>query len=157
LQHQYLYPGTDSANIIVSSNNWFIVGGPGDDALQAFGGYNVLDGGTGSNFLTGGSGSDTFFIHHPNSGADSWTTVNGFHDGDDVTVFGVVPTTDIEFVDDQGAMDFSGLTLHITSPNGPIESLTLTGYSTSDLGAGHLVLQFGDESDGTPFLHIVGT
>ena len=30
-------------NISVSSDNWFVHGGSGDDALAAHGGYNVLD------------------------------------------------------------------------------------------------------------------
>ena len=157
LQHQYLYPGTNPENTIVSSDNWFIVGGPGDDALQAFGGYNVLDGSGGSNFLTGGSGTDTFFVDNGNPSADVWSTINGLHAGDDVTIFGVDPTANIEFADNQGAVDFSGLTLHIVSSDQPTQSLTLTGYSTSDLGNGHLSIQFGSEPGGMPYMHIISS
>src|ERR1043165_7441536 len=62
LQHQYIYPGQDNVNVTVLDDNWFLHGGPGNDALAAHGGYNVLDGGTGSNFLSGGTGKDTFFV-----------------------------------------------------------------------------------------------
>jgi serralysin len=153
-----MYPGTDSVNITVSSDNWFLVGGPGDDAIQAFGGYNVLDGGTGSNFLSGGSGTDTFFVNDINPSANVWSTVNNFHGDDDVTVFGVDPGKDIlKWVDNQGASGYTGLTLHASSPNGPTASLTLVGYNTADLSNGTLNVQFGNEADGTPFMHIVGT
>jgi Ca2+-binding RTX toxin-like protein len=91
LDQEYLYRGVDSINVNVSSDDWFLKGGPGTDALQAFGGYNVLDGSTGSNFLTGGSGHDTFFVDDRSPPADIWSTVNGFHAGDDATVFGIVP------------------------------------------------------------------
>jgi serralysin len=145
-------------NIAVSSDNWFLVGGSGNDALQAFGGYNVLDGGTGSNFLTGGSGIDTFFVDDINPSADIWSTVNNFHTGDDVTMFGVDPGADIlQWVDNQGASGFTGLTLHASSPNAPTASLTLVGYNSADLSNGRLSVQFGNESDGTPFMHIIGT
>jgi serralysin len=144
-------------NIAVSSANWFLVGGPGNDAIQAFGGYNVLDGGTGSNFLTGGSGTDTFFVNDINPSADTWTTVNNFHNDDDVTLFGIDPGKDIlQWADNQGASGFTGLTLHAFSPNGPTASLTMVGYNTTDLSNGTLSVQFSTESNGTPFMHIVG-
>jgi hypothetical protein len=94
LQHQYVYPGSDNVNISVSDDDWFLHGGPGNDAIASHGGYNVLDGGTGSNFLTGGSGTDTFFVDDRGPPADIWSTVNGFHAGDDATVFGIVPNAD---------------------------------------------------------------
>jgi hypothetical protein len=46
LQNQYIYSGTDNVNISVASDNWFLHGGPGNDAIADYGGYNVLDGGT---------------------------------------------------------------------------------------------------------------
>lgn len=159
LQQQYIYPGVDSINIITSSDDWFLKGGSGNDAIQAHGGYNVLDGGTGSNFLTGGSGTDTFFVDDRSPPADIWTTVNGFHAGDDATVFGIVPAannSNFQWVDNQGAVGFAGLTLHVFTPNAPTASLTLPGYSTSDLVSGRLSVGFGTEPDGTPFMHVIG-
>lgn len=136
LQQEYIYPGVDSMNVNVSSADWFLKGGPGNDALQAFGGYNVLDGGTGSNFLTGGTGTDTFFVDDRGPPADIWTTVNDFHALDDATVFGIVPNVDhsnFQWADNQGAAGFTGLTLHVFEPNAPTASLTLPGYSSADL------------------------
>jgi serralysin len=157
LDHQFVYAGLDPVNVSVSDDNWFLHGGPGDDALAAHGGYNVLDGGTGSNFLTGGSGSNTFFLDDRNPAADIWSTANGFRAGDDVTVFGVGPNTDfsdIHWLDNQGAAGFTGLTLHVTTPNQPTASLTLPGYGTADLSNGRLAVDFGFEADHTPFMHI---
>jgi serralysin len=158
LQHQFLYSGSDQLNISVSDDNWFLHGGPANEAIAAHGGYNVLDGGTGSNFLTGGSGTDTFFVDDRSPSADIWTTVNGFHPGDDATVFGVVPaagSANIQWADNQGAAGFTGLTLHVSTANQPTASLTLAGYGTSDLSNGRLAVAFGSEPDGTPFMHIV--
>ncbi|HKO20945.1 MAG TPA: hypothetical protein VJU82_18885 [Acidobacteriaceae bacterium] len=157
LQQQYVYPGSDSVNITVTSNNWFLKSGPGEDAIQAYGGYNVLDGSTGSNFLTGGSGTDTFFVDDRSAPADIWSTVNNFHQGDDATVFGIVQSPAIQWFDNQGAPGFTGLTLHVFGQNAPTASLTLAGYSSSDLGNGRLTVQFGSETDGTPFMHIIAT
>jgi Ca2+-binding RTX toxin-like protein len=160
LQHQYVYSASDNVNISVSDDNWFLHGGPGEDAIAAHGGYNVLDGGTGSNFLTGGSGTDTFFVDDRGPPADIWSTVNGFHTGDDATVFGVVPNSDdsnIQWFDNQGAVGYTGLTLHVPTPGQPTASLTLPGYATSDLSNGRLAVQFGNEADGTPFMHIIAS
>jgi hypothetical protein len=160
LQHQFIFAGTVSVNISVSDDNWFLHGGPGQDALATHGGYNVLDGGTGSNFLTGGSGTDTFFVDDRGPSGDIWSTMNGFHKGDDATVFGLVPAADnanVQWFDNQGAAGFTGLTLHVVTPNGPTASLTLPGYSTSDLGNGRLAIQFGNEPDTTPFMHIIAS
>jgi hypothetical protein len=160
LQYQYIYTGTDNVNVNVTSDNWFLKGGPGEDALQAFGGYNVLDGSTGSNFLTGGNGgTTTFFVDDRSPSADVWSTINNFHQGDDATVFGVVPngSNTFQWVDNQGAPGFTGLTLHVFGQNGPTASMTMPGYSSSDLGNGRLTVQFGNEADGTPFMHIIGT
>ena len=60
VQEQFVDVILDNLNISVSTPNWFIHSGNGNDALAVSSGTNVLDGGTGSNFLTGGSGTDTF-------------------------------------------------------------------------------------------------
>jgi hypothetical protein len=157
LQHQFVYAGGDNVNVTVTDDNWFLKGGPGEDALQAHGGYNVLDGSTGSNFLTGGSGTDTFFVDDRSPPSDIWSTVNNFHQGDDATVFGIVKSPAIQWFDNDGAPGYTGLTLHVFGQNAPTASLTLVGYGSSDLGNGRLSVQFGNEPDGTPFMHIIGT
>ena len=59
------------------------------------------------------------------------------------------------WVDNQGAVGFTGLTLHVFTPNAPTASLTLPGYGTADLSSGRLSVGFGSEPDGTPFMHII--
>jgi hypothetical protein len=89
---------------------------------------------------------------------DVWTTVNGFHAGDDATVFGVAAAAgnaNVQWFDNQGAAGYTGLTLHVTTANRPTASLTLPGYSASDLTNGRLNVQSGTEPDATPFLHVI--
>lgn len=157
LQYQYVYTGGNSVNVSVSSDNWFLKGGPGNDAIQAYGGYNVIDGGSGSNFLTGGNGTDTFFVDDRNASSDIWSTVNDFHAGDDATLFGITSADTIQWFNNQGAAGFAGLTVHVSAPGQATASLTLPGYSSSDLGNGRLAVQFGSESDGTPYMHIIAS
>jgi Ca2+-binding RTX toxin-like protein len=75
LQEQYNNFTPDTLNISVSTPNWFLHSGSGNDALAVSSGTNVLGGGTCSNFLTGGSGTDTFLWMiadpRPTSGARS--------------------------------------------------------------------------------------
>ena len=144
LQDQYLNIATDSLNISVSTPNWFLHSGGGNDALAVSSGTNVLDGGTGSNFLTGGSGTDTFFVDDRGPTADIWSTVNGFHAGDAATIWGVTPQDfGLAWVDGQGAAGFTGLTLHATATGQPTASLTLAGFAGADLGDGRLSVSFG--------------
>jgi Ca2+-binding RTX toxin-like protein len=115
----------------------------------------VLDGSTGSNFLVGGSGDDTFFVDDRSPSADIWSTVANFHSGDAATVFGITPSGfDTSWVNSQGALGYTGLTLHVTAPNQPTASLTLVGYSTADLSNGQISTSWGTESDGTPYLYV---
>ena len=155
LQEQYIYTGNDSLDVSVSTHNWFIHTGGGNDAIAVAGGINVLDGGIGSNFLTGGSGTDTFFIDDRSPPADIWSTVNGFHRGDAATVFGITPNAfNTNWFDGQGAPGYTGLTLHATAPSHPTASLTLVGYSSADLQNGRLSVSFGAEQDGTPYMFV---
>jgi hypothetical protein len=76
-----------------------------------------------------------------------------FHAGDDVTVWGVT-SQDFKFdwVDNQGATGFTGLTMHATAAGNPTASLTLAGYSSDDLHNGRLSVSFGhtDDQPGAP-------
>jgi hypothetical protein len=157
VQQQYIFTGTQSVNIAVSSDNWFLATGPGNDGILVLGGRNVIDVGLGSNFVTVGSGIDSVSVDDRNPSTDIWTTITGFHTGDDATVLGIAPTDNIQWFDNQGAPGFSGLTFHDFSPNRPTESLTLSGYSTADLSNGHLSVQFASQADGAPFMHIIAS
>ncbi len=144
LQEQYLNISPDSLNISVSTPNWFVHSGSGNDAIAVNSGNNVLDGGTGSNFLVGGTGSDTFFVDDRGPTSDIWSTVAGFHAGDAATIWGVTQQDfNLAWVDGQGAAGFTGLTLHATASAKPTASLTLTGFSSADLSDGRLNVSFG--------------
>lgn len=52
LEHEYIGITSGHLNVGVSTDNWFIHSGSGDDAI-------AVHGGTGSNFLTGRTGQDT--------------------------------------------------------------------------------------------------
>ena len=160
LAFQYIYTGPDNTNVTGNVPNAFIHTGSGFDAIDvsAVGGTNVLDGGTNSNFLVGGkdaSGNDTFFVDDRSPPGDIWSTVGNFHAGDSATVFGITQNGfATDFVDGQGAVGFTGVTLHVTAPGVPTASLTLAGYSVADLSNGRLTTSFGTEGDGTPYFFI---
>jgi Ca2+-binding RTX toxin-like protein len=158
LQCEYISITTDKLNISVSTPNWFIHSGSGDDAIAVNAGTNVLDGGTGSNFLTGGSGTDTFFVDDRGPAADIWSTVVGFHAGDAATIWGVTPQDfSISWLDGQGAAGFTGLTLRAAATGRPTASLTLAGFSQADIGSGRLSVSFGsDPASGSAFMYIHG-
>jgi T5SS/PEP-CTERM-associated repeat protein len=119
LQRQYVWSGSDTDNLAIRANvpNAFLKGGSGADALQAFGGNNVLDGGPGSNFLIGGTGADggrdTFFVDARDPATVTWSTIVNFHHGDQATIFGFHPDTSTrpETASD-GAGGFTGFTIH---------------------------------------------
>ena len=144
LQQQYVSVTTDSLNVVATTPNGFIHPGSGEAAIAVSRGTNVLDGGTGSNFLTGGSGTDTFFIDDRGATAPIWSTVNNFHAGDAVTIFGITPDAfTLAWADGQGAPGATGLTLNATAPSVPAASVTLAGFTTNDLTDGRLTVSFG--------------
>jgi V8-like Glu-specific endopeptidase len=156
LQYEYINITSDSLNISVSSPNWFIHSGSGNDAIAVSSGTNVMDGGTGSNFLTGGSGTDTFFVDDRGPAADIWSTVNNFHAGDAATIWGVTPQDfDLTWVNGQGASGYTGLTLHATAPGLPTASLTLVRFSQADLSNGRLTVSYGtDPASGSAYMYV---
>jgi V8-like Glu-specific endopeptidase len=158
LQEQYINATSDSLNISVSTPNWFIHSGSGNDAIAVHSGTNVLDGGIGSNFLSGGSGADTFFVDDRGPTADIWSAVVGFHASDAATIWGVAPQDfDLAWVDGQGAAGYTGLTLHATASGRPTASITLAGYTSADLGDGRLSVIFGsDPASGSTYMYIHG-
>jgi V8-like Glu-specific endopeptidase len=144
VENQYIEITTDKLNVSVATPNWFIHTGSGEDAIAVSSGTNVLDGGAGSNFLTGGSGSDTFFVDDRDPSATIWSTVVGFHAGDDATIWGVTPNDfNFTFANDQGAPGFTGLTLEATATGKSTAKLTLTGFSRADITSGRLSISSG--------------
>lgn len=151
---------SDSLNITATTPSWFIHSGSGNDAIAVSSGTNVLDGGTGSNFLTGGSGSDTFFVDARAAASAIWSTVVGFHSGDNLTVWGVTKTDfAISWLDGQGAAGFTGLTAGFTALGKANVNLTLTGFTLASITSGQLSVSFGATADsqgipGSTFMNI---
>jgi hypothetical protein len=139
----------DKLNITASVPNAFIHTGSGDDAIDVSGvdGTNVLDGSTGSNFLSGGTGHDTFYVDDRAATQDIWSTVHGFHAGDDATVWGLTPNDFTITKADNVLPTSPGLDFAITAAGKPNANLTLTGYSTADLTNGRLSVTFGHTPD----------
>jgi hypothetical protein len=147
---------SENLNITAGGPNWFIRTDAGDDGIAAFGGTNVLDGGTGSNFLTGAAGFDTFFVDARGATAPIWSTLNSFGPGDAATMWGVSDTSHtLLWVDGEGAPGFQGLTLHAIAPGQPIASLTLPGFTSGQIGAGLTVLQGFDPGSGSNYLYVL--
>jgi parallel beta-helix repeat protein len=146
LQSEYINITPDSLNITATSPNWFIHSGGGEDAIAVSSGTNVLDGGAGSNFLTGGSGTDTFYVDSRGATADVWSTVDNFHAGDAVVIWGITPSDfNFDFENDQGDAGYTGLTLHATAPGKPTASVTFAGFTTADLSSGRIAESSGIE------------
>lgn len=152
LTSEFISPTNDALNVTAEIPDVFIHTGSGADAIDVskVNGNNVIDGGGGSNFLVGGTGDDTFFVDDRAPTANIWSTVANFHAGDTATVFGVTAAGfDLNWVDGQGAVGFTGLTLHVSASGQPTASLTLAGYSSADLLDGKLTINFGTEADGS--------
>lgn len=168
LQRQYIWPSTDKVAIVASSPNVFLHGGIGDDALSVTSGTNVMDGGLGSNFLTGGTGADggmdTFFVDG-RSGGVTWSTINGFHHGDAVTVWGFTgASTGFSAATGKGAFSldgvqgYQGATIHSElggAGTGVNASFTLAGMSVADAQA-KLTLSTGTVQ-GNTYLYVAYT
>ncbi len=158
LENTYANITSDGLNIVVTTPDWFIDTGSGNDAVTVTSGTNVINGGAGSNFLTGGSGTDTFFVDATAADQDIWSTVVNFHKGDAVTLWGVSRAdATLSWANDQGASGYSGLTLHAETANGTTASLTLDGYSQADLTNGQLGIAFGTNATVGPYMYIAGT
>lgn len=144
LTSEFITATSDSLNVTVTTPNWFIHTGSGNDAIAVSSGTNVLDGSTGSNFLTGGTGADTFFVDDRGATADIWSTVNNFHSGDSATIWGITPSDfKLTWLDGQGATGYTGLTLGATGAGHPNATLTLVGFTSADLSNGRLSVSFG--------------
>jgi hypothetical protein len=138
LQAEYDYAGTGNVVIGARVANVFIYSGPGDDALAAIAGSNVLDGGTGSNWLVGASGADggtdTFFVQS-GAGQNTWDTLLNFHAGDTLTLWGFnAASGTANWSDGSGAAGYQGATITAAFGDGSSTSATATfaGLSLSN-------------------------
>ena len=135
----------------------------GGDALASFGGQNVLSGGPGSNFLVGtklGQGTDTFFTDARTGGQVVWNTVENFHAGDMITLWGFVGgTSTYTWVDNEGAAGYTGVTLRasLSGNADPLNNydakITLTGLTRADLAT--TTISTGNVGNNNPYLAIV--
>lgn len=143
---QYANITPDSLNITVSTPNWFIQAGSGNNALAVSSGSNILDT-SGSTFFTGGTGTDTFYIDARNAASSTWSSIANFHKGDTVTLWGV-STSDfnLSYLNGQGASGFTGLTIVAANAAKPAVALTLAGFSTTDISDGRLSIVSGNEA-----------
>jgi hypothetical protein len=165
LTQQLMLGGPNNMNVTSFAANSFIHTGAGNDAIDVsgVGGTNVLDGSTGSNFLTGGSGADTFYVDDRNAASAIWSTIAGFHSGDNATIWGVTQAGfTIDWLDGQGANGATGLTASFTAPGAPAVDMTLAGFTTADLSNGRLAVSFGTSPDepglaGSPYMNIRAT
>jgi len=151
LDNQFIYLGNDNLNIMATTPNVFLRGGNGDDALVAQSGNNVLDGGMGSNFLTAGSGHDVFFSE-AGGGANTWSSINGFKLGDELTIWDITPSVKgVTWQDNMGAVGYKGATETVLDQQGNASSVTLVGWSAAS--ASGLSVDFGT-SGGHTYMHI---
>jgi hypothetical protein len=158
LQWQFIWDSPDCVDISANAPDVFLHGGPGDDALAAIGGSNVLDGGEGSNFLVGSTGvdggDDAFFADLRNGGV-IWNTLVNFHPGDSITLWGWNPRSQFIFEEDNGgAPGATGATFHFSvAGDGIIDaSITFAGYTLAE--ATHFRETIGTTADGMTFLEI---
>lgn len=143
---EFIIATPDNINVTATVPNVFIHTGSGEDAINVSmaNGNNVIDGSTGSNFLQGGTGADTFFVDDRAATSAIWSTVAGFHSGDNATVWGVTPTDfTLAELNNEGAAGFTGLTFQFTAAGAPTADLTLAGFTTADLTNGRLAVSFG--------------
>ena len=138
LQWQYIWNSADGVAMAGQSDNMFLHGGSGADAISAHGGSNVIDGGAGSNFLVGATGadggSDTFYIDG-RGGAVTWGSIVNFHHGDAATVFGFNDNSTLPAFTVDGATGYTGATIHSElggAGSGVNGSLTFVGLSVAD-------------------------
>jgi hypothetical protein len=136
---QYVWNSGDSVAIGARSQSVFLEAGTADDALQATGGVNLLDGGAGSNFLVGSiAGTDTFSLD-VSGPAPSWSTIVNFHAGDTAMLFGFQAGTSTQsLTEGEGVGSYKGLTLHAElagAGSGVNASLTFAGIDRATADA----------------------
>ncbi len=134
LQDQLILDTTGPAVIVAHTPDAFIKSFSGFGAIQVLGGRNVVDAGPGSNFVVGGTGDDTFFLDGTH-GAVTWDTIQGFHPGDMMTLFGFhAGISGFVWADGEGAAGYTGRTIHadLAGAGGVTASLTFAGTTAAD-------------------------
>lgn len=162
LDWQYVTLSCDNLEISATSPNVFIHSGRGNDQIDVSGvnGNNVLDGSSGSNVLIGGTGNDTFFLDDRNPGSNIFGTIQNFHSGDNIAVWGITPGDfGLHYGDGQDANGVDGLTISLSASGKPHVKLILDGFTADDLDNGRVTLTPGRTPDlpdlpGSPYLLI---
>ena len=63
----------------------------------------------------------------------------------------------LDWQDNQGAVGFTGLTLHASKAGMPAASMTLAGFTKADLDSGRVSFSFGvDPGSGSNYLYVHG-
>ena len=169
-----LIESAKNAVVTGSSDNDFIKVSSEDSlgkAVNGGGGNDVIDGGVGSTFVTGGDNhNDTFFLDGRAPGV-SWSTITDFRTSiDKATIWGFVKgvsSVDTSFANfnSEGAGGYQGLTLHFknllpdgqtSGSNANLNSITLTGHTLAEFGAGSLAELNAQINAGTNAHFIVG-
>jgi len=134
LHDQLILDTASPAVIVAHTPDAFIKSFSGFGAIQVLGGRNVVDAGPGSNFIVGGTGDDTFFLDGTH-GAVTWDTIQGFHPGDMMTLFGFhADTSSFVWAGGEGAAGYTGRTIHadLAGTGGVTASLTFAGTTAAD-------------------------
>ena len=160
VQSQFVDVAIDDLNVALSTKNWYVKLGYGDDAVAASGGTNVLDGGAGSNFLTGAAGTDgghdTFFLDASDPDTTTWDTIVNFHPGDALTLWGFTPGTSVtSWAASDGTKNYTGVTLHASLAGAGTyvdASVTFAGLSLATEQSRFAVTT--GRSGGLPYLYV---
>jgi hypothetical protein len=150
LHYQMIDPNPGAIIVGSTLNDFVVLQGGGNKAVDGGLGNDVIDGGVGSTFVSGGGGSNTFFLDGRATGI-SWSTITDFQlDQDRATIWGWKQGVSrvAAFEANGGAAGFSGLTLHFENllpdnaasgaTNANFNSITLTGKTLQDFGASSL-------------------
>ena len=148
IAYQLIDASPDAVITAGTTNDFIVLQGTGNKAVNGGGGMNVIDGGTGSTFITAGgiNYSDTFFLDGRAAGT-SWSTIVDFELGlDKATVWGWKAGVSSVLALDAagGAAGYTGLTLHFknllpdgaaqTDTNPNLNSITFTDMTLQDFG-----------------------
>lgn len=156
VEKEFVTSTVQNINVNLTSDSWFVRTGAGMDAIQAYDGSNVLDGGAGSNFLTGGVGIDAFFIDARDLIGPIWSTVSNLGSGEGTTLWGIDESRfAVTWLENLGATGFKGLTLQATGQGPTTAAVTFAGYTSADLANGKLVVTFGNEPvSGSNYMYV---